>query len=540
MDRESLGTVDQNLKESLLSGVAGAGWEKIGARGHHGVALPISSLRSQQGHGIGEYFDLLPVIDWCRSVGMDLIQLLPIQDSGLDPSPYNPLSAFALNPWLLSLRKLPWVEEDATLMALLNTPLECDKDSHIDHDQVRQFKSGFLSQYIKTFEPRWREDAKIGNYRAQNPWLAAYAAFMSLKEKHGWSSWETWPEEVRYPEDTTLEMVRQSESFRYFYYEVLQYLCHQQMLQVQEYARRSQVLLMGDLPILISKDSADVWWHRHLFRLDFVAGAPPDMYSEEGQKWGFPLYRWEALEAQGYLWWKNRVQLASQYYDLYRLDHVVGFYRIWAIPPEKTGKEGFFIPEEEKKWIGHGEKILRVLLLAASLLPIGEDLGMIPEGVRENLSHLGIAGMKVMRWERAWHEEGQPFIDPKAYPKLSLTTVSTHDAEPLRLWWEAFPEEAKIFCQSQGWVHEPMLSQERLIWILRMSHQSGSLLHINLLLEYFSCVSELSWTLPAQDRINVPGKMLRANWSYRFREEVEVWTKHVGLQEIIRSCIGAL
>lgn len=540
MDREVSKTIDPSLKERLTLGVARAGWLRVGVDQHHGICLPIFSLRSEQSHGIGEYLDLLPVIAWCRSVGFDFLQILPIHDSGLDPSPYNPLSAFALNPWLLSLRHLPWVDDAVVLVELLKTPLDFADDHYVDHEQVRKFKSAFLIQYVKTFQERWEKDPELCLYRKENPWLAGYAAFMALKEKYGWSSWEDWPQDVRDPETGTLEKVRQSEPFFYLYYEVLQYLCHQQMRQVQEHAKHSGVFLIGDLPILISKDSADVWLHRELFCLDQVAGAPPDMYAEEGQKWGFPLYQWEALQAQEYRWWKERVQAASQYYDLYRLDHVVGFYRIWAIPPDKTGKEGAFIPEDEHVWIEHGEKILRALLSAAPLLPLAEDLGMIPDGVRENLAHLGIAGMKVMRWERAWHEEGQPFLDPKDYPKLSLTTVSTHDAEPLRLWWEAFPEEAKAFCALQGWVYEPILSHKRLITLLQMSHQSGSLLHVNLLLEYFSCVPELSWTLPYQDRINVPGKMLRSNWAHRFRQETQVWTKDPQLKQIIKTCLEKL
>jgi 4-alpha-glucanotransferase len=257
------------------------------------------------------------------------------------------------------------------------------------------------------------------------------------------------------------------------------------------------------------------------------------MYSEDGQYWGFPLYNWDVLEKDDFHWWKVRLNVASNFYHIYRLDHIVGFFKIWAIPEGKKAKEGFFIPQDPAQWIPQGEKILRTLC-QNSMLPIGEDLGAVPPNVRECMQRLGIAGTKVMRWERRWDGD-QSFILPSDYPPLSMTTLSTHDSETLAEWWEKFSQEAEQFALAMRLLCPEPLDSATRIDILKLSHQSASLFHINLLQEYLDAFEELSWENPEDDRINIPGKVLDRNWTYRFRPTQGAICSHEELRRMMQG-----
>lgn len=198
----------------------------------------------------------------------------------------------------------------------------------------------------------------------------------------------------------------------------------------------------------------------------------------------------------------------------------MGFFRIWAIPLDKTAKEGEFIPKDESQWLPQGKKIMLMMLRNSDMLPIGEDLGVVPPEVRATLRNLGICGTKVIRWERAWKGD-KHFIDPKEFDPISMTTVSTHDSETVVLWWRDNPQEAREYAAEKNWPYVPNLPQEFLFEILRESHHSGSLFHINLLNEYFPLVKGMAWEKPEDERINFPGLILERNWTYRFRPSVE-------------------
>ena len=304
----------------------------------------------------------------------------------------------------------------------------------------------------------------------------------------------------------------------------------------QTYSDRKYVLIKGDIPILIGRDSADVWCHRDIFCIKNSAGAPPDMYSATGQNWGFPVYDWDKLEEQDYVWWRQRLITAERLYHLYRIDHIVGFYRIWAIPHGKSGRDGHFIPGGEHEWIPHGERIMRMMLESSQILPIGEDLGVVPTEVRDNLASLGICGTKVMRWERKWHGD-QSFIDPTEYTSMSMSTVSTHDSETLEEWWEKNPKESKLYSSSHGWEHKENLTPEHRTSLLRACHHSNSLFHINLLQEYLALFPDLISSNPEDERINIPAKISTKNWSYRFKPSVEEIMADTRLGDAIREIL---
>ncbi len=243
-------------------------WEKIGLYPHHGICLPLFSLKTHKSSGIGEFLDLIPLIDWCKSLGFDLIQLLPINDTGADPSPYNPISSCALDPIYLSL----------TPLGLSLAPANGER---VERREILKRKMEVLKElFQKTFSSLKKSEA-YQKFLRENPWLNSYGRFKALKEKFEGRYWVEWPDQEADPETVDFHLF-------------LQYHCFSQMEKVKLHASEQKFFIKGDMPILISPDSADVWSEPHLFIRDLEAGAPPDYYNSLGQKWGFPLFNWEA------------------------------------------------------------------------------------------------------------------------------------------------------------------------------------------------------------------------------------------------------
>lgn len=527
-----------NETERLLHSQACKQWSRLGFSPHNGINISLFSLRTDQSSGIGEFPDLLPLIGWCKEIGLDVIQFLPLNDIGLDNSPYNALSGFALNPLYLGLTKLPFIEEYSDLQSLLFDFQAFNKNQHIDYVKIRSAKDCFLHRYYNYVSKAIIDSLEYKQFILENLWLQEYALFKSLKVIHQWKSWEEWEPEIRHPTAEGYARLIEKYANEIAFHIFIQYLCFQQWQEVRQCAAKHGIYLKGDIPILINRDSADVWRYPHFFLLEYSAGSPPDMYSKEGQNWGFPIYNWPALKQDNYTWWKQRLGAASTLYDIYRLDHIVGFFRIWAIPSGHLGKEGHFIPQDKAEWIEHGSKIMRVMLDSCLMLPIGEDLGSVPNEVRHCLDQLGICGTKVIRWERKWDED-QSFIPYEQYPITSLTTVSTHDSELLNMWWENQPKEARDFAAFKGWNYTFELSKLHHQEILYDSHHTPSLFHINLLQEYLALIPGMTWPNPEDERINVPGVVSERNWSYRFRPSVEEIISSQELQskmcEILKS-----
>jgi 4-alpha-glucanotransferase len=497
-------------------------WKKIGARPRHGIAIPLASLRSHHSGGIGEFSDLILLIDWCHEMGFEVIQLLPLNDSGTGPSPYSALSSCALHPIYLSLEHLPGnpTPPDASHLNVL---------PRVSYLEVLSMKLNFLHSYFNENGSKIVDSKDFQKFVDQNSWLVPYALFKVLKDKLQHTPWTTWPEELRSPDFKKLEAENAQEIL---FYQVLQYLCHLQLSELKQYANSKGILLKGDIPILISPDSADAWYMPRRFNFNLAAGAPPDIYNSEGQYWGFPLFDWEDLKNNDFAWWKTRLQVASNYYDIYRIDHVVGFFRIWAIPLNHSPREGKFLPENPSLWVPQGKEILRMMLDSTLMLPVAEDLGEVPPSVRTTLTELGICGTKVIRWERKY-DQGGVFIPFKDYPVLSMTTVSTHDSETLQLWWQDIKEDAREFCVFKNWTFSPDLSFDHRMEILKDAHHTPSLFHINLLPEYLALFPELVSSNPLDERINIPGKILPTNWTYRLRAPLEEMTAHAPLKKAI-------
>jgi len=453
-------------------------WEKVGLHTHHGIALPLFSLRSKKSCGIGEFNDLIPIIDWCASLKLDVIQLLPINDTGEDTSPYNAVSSCALNPIYLSLADLPGATNLSDFEPLTKLP-------RIAYNEVRTKKLHWLYDYYLQNYKTVSAQSDFQTFVQENPWLQAYANYKN---------------EGR-------------EDFNIF----LQFLCFEQLKRVRAYATSLKVFLKGDIPILLSPQSADCRSEPELFDLTLDAGAPPDFYNPLGQHWGFPLMNWETMRKNHFNWWKRRLSIAENFFHIYRIDHVVGLFRIWGIPKGEKPFNGQFVPADATLWVPQGREILEMMIDSTTMLPIAEDLGVVPEEVRHLLKELGICGTSVIRWEKK-EEIPRPYEE---YNPFTLTTVSTHDSEPLLVWWKNYSEEAKSYAKFKNWPYSPELTLDQRIEILKDSHHTTSYFHINPLQEYLTIFPEFSWEFPEDERINIPGTVWPTNWTYRFRPYVE-------------------
>lgn len=494
---------------SIRSSPSGKAWERIGITPHHGVLAPLFMLRSEKSLGIGDFFDLLPLAEWVKSVGMEIIQLLPLNDCGGETSPYSGLSAFALNPLYIHLPQLEgFSPDDPDILALS----KLEKEIRVNYPALRKHKMNILAKLLaKSGEPEG-----FLSFQERSPWLNEYATFMATKEANDQKPWWEWNPAVK-PD---------RERIRLFSY--LQCIAYSQLEEMKRRLHALGVFLKGDIPILINRDSHDVWAHPELFNQELVAGAPPDQFSKEGQYWGFPLYNWNQTDR----WWRARMEAASPLYDLYRIDHIIGFFRIFAIAKDHPPKEGFFIPDNINEALQEGREHLGVLLESSPMLPIGEDLGVVPDEVRATLTQLGIAGTKVVRWERMWKGDRR-FISPAHYSPLSMTTVATHDSETLTEWWTNAPEESKLYAECRNLRWEPSLSMENRLFMLKESHQSASLLHINPLGEYLALYPELNWKRESDARINVPGTVSEKNWSIRILPTLEEINRHDALRSTL-------
>lgn len=275
--------------------------------------------------------------------------------------------------------------------------------------------------------------------KEQADWLEDYAAFRVLRDLHQERAWFDWDKPYQDPHSPQTAAVRKDFDSQLVYYQWVQWQCFEQLRKVRAYAQKQDVLLVGDIPFLVAADSADAWAHPEYFKLDFCAGAPPDMYASRGQRWGMPPYNWDQIEADGFWYLKRKLQYAENFFDLYRVDHVVGTFRVWSIPghlpAEQQGLEGEFDPADESLWEKHGRKILSTMIEASRMLPVAEDLGTIPPACPKVLEEFGIPGTDVQRWTKNWRSDCS-FSGPDGYRKTGLTCLSTHDTSNWVAWWE--------------------------------------------------------------------------------------------------------
>ena len=525
--------IDVDIQEKIDHSIIKKAWHKIGNRHHHGINIPLFSIHSKDSCGIGEFLDLKLLIDFTSSVGMDIIQLLPLNDTGYETSPYNALSSLALNPIYLSLHKLPFVKSDRDLQLDLVGFKRYTYLQKVAYNAVLTAKLAFLKKYFDRYYINYKDSSPYKEFIKQHPWLQDYGLFKCLKDDYAHKGWFSWEKKHKNLTHSYKKKLQEEKAEEISFYIFLQFLSFSQMEEVKSYAEQKNIFLKGDIPILISPESLDVWEGRQNFDLKYSAGAPPDQFTPDGQNWGFPIYNWKHMEETHYCFWVDRLKTAEKFYHIFRIDHIIGLYRIFAIPRDGSG-EGAFIPSDRKLAIFNGEDILKKLTSFTHMLPIGEDLGDKIEHIRKSLSELTIPGTKIPRWEKYYLTDGS-FVPYKDYNPFSLTTISTHDSETLLQWWNDNPLEAEGFAIAYDMEYKRYLTHSLRYQMLQATHRTASLFHINLLPEYLALFENLVWENPDDERINLPGTVLPSNWCYRMRPSLETLLDHKHLKAIIQE-----
>jgi 4-alpha-glucanotransferase len=335
---------NNNEKKSAAPRAAAANNNNTTTSRRLGTAVPVGALRGKDGLGVGEFLDLVEFAQFCARSCIGLIQLLPVNDTGYESSPYSALSAFALNPLYLKLSRLDEAAGFEGKIALLRTRFDGAK--RFPHREVVAAKIALLREMFAPREGAIAASPALKTWIDANGWVKTYAVFRSLKEANKlrhWKEWESHGTAAQKDIDALWKEPARATEHRFWAW--VQYNLDAQFRAARTEIAQLGIILEGDLPILINEDSADVWAHGQYFDNAYSAGAPPDMYSPDGQNWGFPIYNWDALEKDGCAWWKERLAAAEKYFDAYRIDHVLGFFRIWATPRTETSALlGRFIP----------------------------------------------------------------------------------------------------------------------------------------------------------------------------------------------------
>ena len=335
-----------------------------------GTVIPVFSLRSEGSFGVGDFGDLKLMIDWCDKTRQRILQVLPINDTNMtrtwqDSYPYNSISIYALHPQYCDLRQLPEIKDEALRTKFQAMQKELNALPQIDYERMFTAKLDYLHA---VFAQEWASTQRSAAYKEffeQNKeWLVPYAAFCYYRDLYGTAEFSKWPAGATVA-NTQKSNFKDKKHLQFWYF--VQYHLDKQMHAAHQYARQHRVILKGDIPIGISRDGVEAWVEPKYFNLNGQAGAPPDPFSADGQNWGFPTYNWDEMLKDGCQWWVRRFRKMAEYFDAYRIDHVLGFFRIWEIPvPEKSGLMGQFAPalglsrEEIEAYgiIGHEELFL--------------------------------------------------------------------------------------------------------------------------------------------------------------------------------------
>jgi len=472
-------------------------------RRQSGISVPLSAIASSNRWGIGEFADLPLFARWLQEAGQSIVQILPINEMPpIETSPYSAMTAMALDPIYITMANVPDFAGIGGELALDGAEqaelTRLRQSTRIEYASIRRLKEKWLRRGFDRF---LRLEVSRGSPRAarfdafaaaESWWLAEYALFRSLHARHEERAWTDWPEPLARAETAAVNDMREPLGLEIRYRSYVQWIAAEQWTEAKRLSW--PVRVFGDLPFMISADSPDVWARQHEFRFDATIGVPPDAFSTTGQDWGLPPWRPDVMASSDFTWMRSRARRYADLYDGFRIDHLVGLYRTYVRPIDKS-QDNFFEPAGEPAQIELGEKLIGILSGADSKPEvIAEDLGSIPLFVRESMARLDLPGLKVVRWERHWDREGHPPIDPLEFPERSVATTGTHDIEPLAATAEGETEEQRSA------VLQSMLS-------------GGSYLTLIPLQDVFG------WT----DRINTPAVVNDVNWTWRVKWPVDRW-----------------
>jgi 4-alpha-glucanotransferase len=475
-----------------------------------GILLHPTSLPGPYGIGdLGSAADAF--LDFLVETGQRWWQILPLGPTGFGNSPYQSHSSYAGNPLLISPDRL--VAEGLLAQSELRD-YPALSDAHVDFDGVALAKEGLLR---RAFERFGAGDAGFVAFQRENVhWLDDYALYMALKEAHDARSWNDWEPEIAARKPAAMADWREKLPTRVRYHQFVQYLFDRQWRRFREHCRARGVGLIGDLPIFVSQDSSDVWARPDLFLLDelgrptFVAGVPPDYFSETGQLWGNPLYRWEAHAAEHFAWWVSRMKATTDRVDFVRLDHFRGFEAFWEVPADApTAASG--------RWaLGPGSAFLDALKSALGGLPlIAEDLGNITVEVEALRDRFDLPGMKILQFAFGNDAAAEKYL-PYSYPNHCIVYTGTHDNDTTAGWFTT--------TDSQSTQSSEEIAEER-AFVRRFLGYVGDEIHWELIRLALSSVADTA-IFPLQDilglggeaRMNVPGQAT-GNWQWRFESE---------------------
>ena len=478
-----------------------------------GILLHPTSLPGR--FGIGDLGDeAYGFVDFLVAAGQSLWQVLPLGPTGTGASPYSCDSAFAGNTLLVSPQKLVAA---GLLSEAEVTETQCLSEERVDFDQVRKCKTALLAVACKRFNESGNTDLR-DEYesfcRAQRFWLEDYALFQAVKEQQRGSAWTDWEAPLRQRESPALKRVRADLSQQVEAQKFYQFVFFKQWFELKQYCNAKGIRVIGDLPIFVAHDSVDVWVNPALFKLDqdglpqVVAGVPPDYYSATGQFWGNPIYNWEAMRANGFVWWIERLRAMLQMFDLIRVDHFRGFAACWEIPAgDKTAENGRWVAAPGKELFAAARRKLKQLPI------IAEDLGVITPDVDDLREALGFPGMRVMQFG---FSDGRENIHlPGNYPANVVAFTATHDNDTTIGWFN------ELAVSGSGRSAETIKRERE--FCLEYLRSDGKEINWDFIEAVLASRADAA-IIPLQDvlglgseaRMNLPNTV-EGNWSWRFK-----------------------
>jgi 4-alpha-glucanotransferase len=467
-----------------------------------GILLHPTSLPGKYGIGsLGK--EAFNFVDFLTGAGQKLWQVLPMGHTGYGDSPYQCFSIFAGNPILIDpdLMKDDGLLKTEDLALSINFP-----DQRVDYGLVINFKHNLLkTAYMRFLSKQELHEDYYRFIEKNNHWLHGYATFVAIKEKFDGQPWWEWPEEYMFRHDEVINTFSANSEEVIGFYKFCQYYFFKQWDALKQYANSKGISIIGDIPLYVARDSADVWGNHEIFQFDenrlpeMVAGVPPDYFSATGQLWGNPLYDWEYMKNNGFKWWIGRVEASLALYDIVRIDHFRGFEAYWAVPfGDETAING--------KWIkAPGMELFEAIRNQLGELPIiAEDLGVITPEVEELRDSFEFPGMKILQF--AFHsDEGSNYL-PHNYEPNFIVYTGTHDNDTMKGWYETLEDQIKEKVLNYTDCREDQVIKKmiRLAWA---SVANLAIIPMQDLLE-----------LGSEGRMNIPGEAA-GNWQWRFKNE---------------------
>ena len=538
-----------------------------------GTVAPFFALRTEHSYGVGDLADALELLQWMQSQGQSILQLLPFYDTTLtrgeqDSYPYSAVTTYGIHPIYMDVRQLPGYKSHPHRQVWERRAEVLNRKRSLQYQPTLQLKEEVMDACFELWYPNASEDRAFQEFvQAEEQQLLPYALFCTIRDRFPQSAVTSFPPYSDVLKEWQRGTTFMGSSIKKEVYKVFfrQYHLYKQLDQLRSVAHSKGIIIKGDLPIGAGRNSEDVWCYPHLFHLDKEAGSPPDIFSAEGQDWGFPTYNWEAMAEEGYRWWRQRLATMGRYMDAIRIDHILGFFRIWSIPAY-TGKSalGYYVPaygyhaeelggieiamnrdpeghyhpllapEHSPKWSGlssdqqqryyqirddyyhhQNEELWRQtayhrlipLMKASDMLICAEDLGVLTQSVTEVLQALEILSLEVVNMPKQF---GTRFVRPEAVPPLSVLTTSTHDTHTLRYWWQEQPE----------WVLQELAELYHFTdditpaGFIHALHRIHNILLILPLQDWFTLTGYGREVPPAEERINDPSNDHHI-WQYR-------------------------